>query len=417
MKKGDEMIKRISAAFLAAIFCFCLLTGCSPSGAVPDETPEAHVTEEPTAAPTPEPTEEPTAAPTPEPTAEPIESVILRYVGGMTDAEKIGELVMFGCGGKTEPDPGFIAFLSEHPVGGLFIGTENIDKNDGSGGFDSVKRLIAAIEESCPSKTGRLYSVDVEGGGVVRFGWEPAIKAPYYLNGPDEALPLFTDIGKKLIDTGINTDLAPVFDISEDPLSTFLGTRIISSDLNEVASTGGAMIAGLHAGGCIACAKHFPGHGATEEDSHDHTPVVKKSAEALYAYDLAAFRAAIDAGADMIMAAHISYPALDENDIASMSKPIITGILRGELGFDGVVITDAMGMGGLVSRYTLEEAAVRFILAGGDIVLCGNDPAACETIINSLDSAVSSGEISTERLDESVCRVLLLKYRYGIFEP
>lgn len=403
-------LKGISAALTAAIFCICLFTGClgKHTGQEPTPVPTASITDAPTA--------RPTDAPTPEPTEEPVESKLLRYIDGMTVEEKIGELIMFGCAGKTEPTEEFIAFLNEHPVGGLFIGTENIDKNDGTGGFDSVKALIAAIEESCPSDTGRLYSVDVEGGTVVRFGWEPAIKAPYYTKSADEAYEAFTRIGEKLTDTGISIDLAPVFDIAEDPLSTFLGTRIISSDLLEAASIGGAMIDGLHAGGCIACAKHFPGHGATTEDSHDHTPVVNKTAEELRAYDIAAFRAAIDAGVDMVMVAHLLVPAFDEADIASTSRPIITGILREELGFDGVVITDAIGMGGLVSRYTCGEAAVKFILAGGDIVLCGNDPAAENAIIDALYAAAEAGEISEERLDESVSRVLLLKYRYGIFD-
>jgi len=196
-----------------------------------------------------------------------------------------------------------------------------------------------------------------------------------------------------------------------------LGQRIISRKEDVAASIGAACIEGLQGAGCLSIVKHFPGHGATTEDSHAGTPVVNKTLDALSAYELAPFRAAVEAGVDGIMVAHISYPRLDSRDIASMSDVIISQLLREEMGFAGIVMSDDFRMAGLSSRYTAEKAAVRFILAGGDLILCGPRHELQRRIMTALHAAVENGAIPPERLDQSVTRILRAKMKYLGFNP
>ena len=374
---------------------------------------------EATAAPTEAaPTAAPTEEPSPEPTEAPEEDAVRLFISGMSVEDKISQLVMFGYWGH-EPSEEFLSFIGDFPAGNIILNGGNIDRGDGSGGFDTAKRGVELIESAVPCAVPRLFAADVEGGSVARFGWEPAIPSANSMGRKtaEEAFDIFSAVGEKLRSCGINVDLAPVFDIAEDPLSSFMGSRIISSDLSVVSEIGSAMIGGLHAGGCIACAKHFPGHGGTGEDSHSVTPTVKKSLEELMRYDIAAFSAAISSGVDCVMAAHILYPALDPDNVASMSPAILTGLLREELGFEGVILTDDMLMEGLASVCSPGEAAVRVILAGGDMLLCGADIGAQREIMEALYIAVSEGVITPERLDESVYRILSLKRAYGLWEP
>ncbi len=404
-------------AALILILCLAALTGAGCVKPAPE--PDAP-TAAPTFSPAPPPTFAPTPEPTPEPTQEPEKYAAVRAaLEGMTYREKIGQLVMFGFWGRDGVEPGFAALMEKYPVGNIILGSGNIDKDDGSGGFDSARRIVDEIEEAYPCAVPRLFSADVEGGGVTRFKFEPALPSAYEQGKmePDEVRELFEGVGSRLVSCGINMDLAPVFDISEDPLSSFLGDRIISSELGTVCAIGGAVTDGLHRGGCIACAKHFPGHGGTAEDSHTGTPVINRSAAELYDRDIAAFASAIEAGVDCIMAAHVIYPAFDEGDTASMSHIILTGLLRGELRFRGVIMTDDMLMEGLSSMYSPGEAALKFILAGGDMLLCSSDTAVQEEILLALYRAYETRIITDERLDESVSRILALKYDYGVWRP
>ena len=223
----------------------------------------------------------------------------------------------------------------------------------------------------------------------------------------------FQTIGSKLVSVGINLDLAPVLDVSENPMDTFLETRIISEDANITAAIGSAVIDGLHAGGCLSSAKHFPGHGGTTEDSHAVTPVIDKSLEDLQSYDLVPFVSAISSGVDAIMVGHVLYTALDNTDIASMSKPIMTDLLRDQMGFDGLIISDDFRMDGLTTRYEIGDAAVRFLLAGGDVILCGAVSEKQQLIVEALNAAAADGRLTQERIDESVKRVLLQKLALG----
>lgn len=377
-------------------------------------TPTPFVTPEPSAAaqgtPTPEPT--PTNAPDPVTTEEWVE----RYIAVMTTEEKLGQLVSFGFVGTTDMTSEFIDVVNKYDVGNLTLYGANIKSSNSDGGFGQCKKMLAAVEGRLNTDIPPLVSIDVEGGSVVRFRWNPQPVSARSLGrrrDADYAREQFVTIGKKLVETGINLDLAPVLDVSENAMDTFLETRIISEDANIAAAIGQAVIEGLREGGCLSAAKHFPGHGGTNEDSHATTPTIDKSREELDAYDLVPFRAAIDAGVDAIMIAHILYPALDSTDIATMSEPIITGLLRGEFGYTGLIISDDFRMEGLTNRYDLADAAVKFILAGGDMIVCGAQSDKQIAIMDSLTAAAADGRLTAERIDESVRRILLKKVSLG----
>ena len=212
-------------------------------------------------------------------------------------------------------------------------------------------------------------------------------------------------------------NLAPVLDVAEEPMQTFLTTRIISSDASITAEMGRSIIEGLNDAACLSTAKHFPGHGATTEDTHATTPVVNKTLEELENYELIPFRAGIEAGVDAVLVAHILYPELDSANIASMSQTIMSGLLRDTCGFSGIIMSDDFRMGGLTTRHDVGEAAVRFILAGGDLILCGPRSDLQHKIMTSLTDAAESGILSEARIDESVRRILEKKMKVTDWRP
>jgi len=397
------------------------------TGAVPAQATEAP---DPTAAPlfTPMPTEAPTEVPTftpaptatPEPTPVPMEERLRRYAAGMTDKEKIGQLVMFGFSGTRTVSGEFAGIMADYAVGNVILYGPNIVRDDRDGGFDRCAQLTADIRAHNATAVPLLISTDVEGGSVTRFRWRTRIQSANILglNDDAEAARLqFERIGTALFDVGINTDLAPVLDVAKSPSRTFLGDRILSSDEAVAARMGCACIEGLQTGGCLSIVKHFPGHGATNADSHNTTPVVKKALAELEEYELVPFRQAVAAGVDGIMVAHILYPQIDPDFIASQSEIVIGELLRREMGFEGVVMSDDFRMNGLRSRSSLEDAAVRFILAGGDLILCGANHSYQRSILKGLTQAVADGTISQERLNESVVRLLTAKMKITDWEP
>jgi len=362
---------------------------------------------------TPEPTVTPEVAPA---TAE---EWVERYMATMSTQEKLGQLVMFGFSGTTQVQDPFDTIWNSCSVGNAILYGSNIKSSNSDGGFGQATKLTEQIRATVNSEIPPLIGIDVEGGSVVRFRWSPQPVSARSLGrrrDKDYAMQQFQTIGAGLVGVGINIDLAPVLDVSEKPMDTFLETRIISEDANIAAAIGSAVIDGLHAGGCLSCAKHFPGHGGTTEDSHAVTPVIDKTVEELQSYDLVPFASAISSGVDAIMIGHVLYPALDNTDIASMSKPIMTDLLREQMGFEGLIISDDFRMDGLTTRYEIGDAAVRFLLAGGDIILCGAVSEKQQAIVDSLKAAAEDGRLSQERIDESVKRVLLKKLSLGSWD-
>ena len=385
----------------------------------PAATPvEATVPEEtPTAEPgTPEPA--PTDTPTPAPTLSP-EQRLLAYIDGMTTEEKIGQLCMFGFSGTKEISAEFRKILRDYRIGSVILYGQNMVRSNSDGGFSQCRRLSDSVRDASDSEIPLLISTDVEGGSVTRFHWRKTLSSARTLgkkNSTSAAYEQFRTIAEGLLSAGINVDLAPCLDIAKSPDGHFLGKRIISSDEDVAARIGVACIKGLHDGGCLSIVKHFPGHGATNVDSHASTPVVQKSLDSLQVYELVPFFEALSE-ADGVMVAHISYPKIDDTHIASQSSVFITDLLREEFGFEGIVMSDDFRMAGLRKQTSLAKGAVQFILAGGDLILCGANHTYQREILSGLYDAVEDGTISEARLNESVYRILKAKMRVTGWNP
>ncbi|MBQ7557235.1 MAG: hypothetical protein IJT00_04150 [Lachnospiraceae bacterium] len=408
---------------------FVFLGGCAtPAGSdtlsivtlSPDTgTPLPEPSPTPFLSPSPTPVPTPTASPSPSPTPNP-DDVLMDYIRSMPAEDRIGQLLMFGVSGTTEPSDTFRELISRCRVGNFILYGNNINRNDGTGGFSDASRLCEALADALDSDLPPLVSVDVEGGNVFRFTWDPKILSARELGMQDDedlAREQFLRIGKKLRAYGLNVDLAPVLDVAESPMDTFLTSRIISSDTGITSRIGRAAVEGLREGGCLSTLKHFPGHGGTNDDSHKVTPVVRRSREELYSYDLVPFREGVEAGADMVLVAHILYPALDEEHIASLSPAIMTDLLRKDMGFTGIILSDDFRMNGLTAHEPLEKAAVDYILAGGDIILCGAVSETQEKIVKALLNAYDEGILTDERINESVFRILKKKIAVSDWRP
>ncbi len=269
------------------------------------------------------------------------------------------------------------------------------------------------------AKVPLLIGTDQEQGLVVRIGPPVTMFAGNMAQGASrdlaDARTVAAITGRELRAMGIHQDYAPDADVNTNPANPVIGVRSFSSDPSLAADLTTAMVKGFQQDAkVIATAKHFPGHGDTKDDSHFALPVVSHTRDEWDRLDAPPFRAAIAAGIDSIMTAHIVLKALDPSgDPATLSKPIITGVLRGELGFEGLVVTDSMEMAGVREKYGDAEAAVRAIEAGADQVLI---PPAPEQAFAAVLKAVRSGRISESRIDESVSRVLALKSARGIVD-
>ena len=418
-------MKKFWCLFLIAI----LLLGCvrepdepigivSPAPDTPAVSEAAPYAETVTPEPTSEPTAVPTEAPTPEPTRSP-EERLYAFIETMRVEEKIGQLCMFGFSGTKEISADFQKLLNEYRIGGVMLYGQNIVRYNSDGGFSQCRKLTDSVKNASESKIPLLIGLDVEGGRVTRFRWKTTLKSAQTLgkkNSRSLAYEQFQTIGEGLGEAGINVNLAPCLDTAKEPDKTFLTSRIISSDAEIVSEIGLACVEGLHDGGCLSFVKHFPGHGATNADSHQITPVVQKSYASLQSYELVPFARVLEE-ADGVLVAHILYPEIDERHIASQSEIFITEILRGELGFSGVVMSDDFRMDGLRRQTSLSNGAVQFILAGGDLILCGANHAYQREILKGLFDAVEDGTISEERLNESVYRILSAKINAVGWDP
>lgn len=289
----------------------------------------------------------------------------------------------------------------EYPVGGVLLYGHNI--------LDA-SQLRAFIRDLRALPGAPLLCIDEEGGRVSRLAANPAFDVPRYestaavgAGGPQAARDAAKSIGEYLKEYGFDIDFAPVADVNTNPDNVVIGTRAFSDDPGVAAPLVAAYVRGLAETGVCGCLKHFPGHGDTHADTHYDFASTAKSWEELLACELVPFRAGIDAGAPLVMAAHIAAPAVTGGDEpATLSRTLLTDKLRGELGFDGVIITDALEMGAITRRYGSGEAAVRALEAGADFLLCPlNYCAAFDAVV----AAVESGRIAEERIEESLRRI------------
>ncbi|GHH68518.1 hypothetical protein GCM10017673_17630 [Streptosporangium violaceochromogenes] len=278
-----------------------------------------------------------------------------------------------------------------------------------------VVALTNGLQKASP-RVPLLIGADQENGVVSRLAplvtEMPGASVIGAIGDPSLARKAAKVTGTELRALGVNLDFAPVADVNLDPRNPVIGPRAYGTDPRRVAPMVAAAVQGFHDAGIASTAKHFPGHGDTRVDSHTGLPVIRHSLSQWKRLDAPPFAAAIGKGIDAIMSAHVVMPRLDPSgDPATLSRPILTGLLRERLGFDGVVSTDALDMAGVRKKYGDGQVAVRAVLAGVDLLLMPPDhPRAYRAVL----AAVRSGKISEERLDQSVRRLLRLKAARGL---
>lgn len=394
-------ILRKAAVCFALIFALAL-SACGQAPAVTLPDPDADVTS------TPEPTPEPT------PTPDPVKVRAEELLSGMTLREKLCQLMIVRPEVLTGESPVTAAgettrlALETYPVGGLIYSVDNLVTQE------QTREMITNTQSY--SKLPLFISADEEGGNVGRLmyklgtTWVNSMYS-YKDEGADTAYANAKTIGTDMVSCLFNTDFAPVADVWTNPANTVIGDRAYSDDFEQAAELVASAVRGFTDAGVVCCLKHFPGHGDTSTDTHEGAAVVSKSLDELRAGEFLPFVSGIEAGADMVMIGHITVTSVDPEP-ATISKAIITDVLRGELGWDGVVISDSLDMGALAG-YDNGEVCVKFLEAGGDILLGIPD---IETALTALEAAVTDGRLTESRIDESVQRVLELKISHGIIE-
>lgn len=352
---------------------------------------------------------------------EPTEFEIVEdIINSMTLEEKIGQLFIFQIRNNSNGNPlkkvdkNLISFLTKYKPGGIILFSHNVDNNE------QVIQLVDDLQKV--SDIPLFIGVDEEGGLVSRLGKEPDVDVTHLppalkvgnKNNPELALNSGLILGRELSSLGINMDMAPVADVNTNPSNPVIGNRTYSSDPETAGIMVSNVIEGLHRHNVISIIKHFPGHGDTSLDTHEGTVISPHSRERLEEIEFVPFRYGIDAGVDAIMTAHIVMSGVSDSTLpATLNHEIITGIIRDDLGFDGIIITDALDMGAISKNYGSDETAILGIKAGIDILLIpNNQPKAYNALLNS----VINEDISIERIEESLRRILLLKHRRGILQ-
>jgi beta-N-acetylhexosaminidase len=354
----------------------------------------------------------------------------------MTLEEKVGQLFVVEVFGQDATDVTPAAAEGNRALYGVDTPAEVIDKYrpggvvyfDARRGPDNLlePRQIAALSNGLqaaalrqPSPIPLLIATDQEGGAVVYRLSAPATAMPGNMalgagRSGDDARRSAEVIGSELAAIGINQNFAPVADVNVNPANPVIGVRSFGEDPALVSELVAAQVDGYHAAGIAAVAKHFPGHGDTATDSHFGLPEVTHTRDDLEAIDLPPFEAAIEGDVDAIMTAHVVLRSVDSSGPpATMSAPILTGLLRDQLGFDGLIVTDALDMGGATSTFPPDVAPVRAIQAGADQLLLAPQ---LDVAFGAVLEAVRNGEIPERRLDESVTRILRLKERLGLID-
>jgi beta-N-acetylhexosaminidase len=339
------------------------------------------------------------------------EKNILEKITNMSLDEKIGQMIIAGISGTTI-DTNTKKLLTKYMVGGIIFYQDNLVNPS------QAVQLLNQLKSEGDQNVPLLLGVDQEGGRVTRLPGGlinfPTNKEIGAINDAQFSYNVGTMLGKELKEYGFNLDFAPVLDINSNPKNPVIGDRSFGNNPAIVSKLGIQTLKGIQSQKIIPTIKHFPGHGDTSVDSHLELPIVNKSHAQLKELELIPFEQAINSGADVVMVAHILLPKLDAVFPSSMSKNIITGILRNQLDFSGVVITDDMTMKAIIDHYSIGGAAVESVKAGSDIILVGHDYNKIVETITSLKTAVQKGEISQQRINASVRRILKLKEIYGI---
>ena len=355
------------------------------------------------------------------------EDRIQMMIDQMTLREKVGQLFVIrpdaldgrfdlaelednSITGTTEVTEGLRAMYAQYPCGGFAIFRKNITSPD---------QLTALVEGlrglgNLPLLTG----IDEEGGRIARIANHPAFDVPKFpamgkiaaAGDVTQAFEAGRTIGAYLNGFGLTIDFAPVADVNTNPDNPVIGDRAFGDDPAVAAGMVQAVIRGLHESGVAACVKHFPGHGDTGTDTHTGYAETKKTWEEIKNCEMIPFQAGMDAGCDLVMTAHIAAPNVTGTDEPStMSYTVLTEKLRMEMGYQGLIITDALSMGAIREKYTSSQACIACLKAGVDLLLMPYD---YFEAFDGVLRAVEIGEISEERINESVYRVLQFKRQY-----
>lgn len=347
----------------------------------------------------------------------------------MSPEERVGQIFMpaisaMDSQGTREMNPNLSGMLDQIHPGGVILFSRDLES------VEQVVRLTDALQVEGNSPVGNntvplFISIDQEGGDISRLPFGPRMPGNMALGATRSSnvtRSVASTIGKELSSLGITMNFAPVLDVETNQNNPVIGIRSFGSDPNLVSEMGDAYISGMHDAGIICSGKHFPGHGDVDIDSHLGLPLENHTRERMNEVELVPFKSAITAGVDAIMTAHIIFPAYDNSTSqgadgvqvptpATLSKPILTGLLREELGFDGLIITDAMMMKAITDNYGTGDAAIRAIRAGADIILY---PEPVDEAYEAVISAYREDPEIQGRVDDSVHRILAMKEKYGM---
>jgi beta-N-acetylhexosaminidase len=349
----------------------------------------------------------------PAPAPKPIEKdPITEQIKEMTLDEKIGQMIIAGIDGyeMNENEKGLI---QNYHIGGFILFGRNIESPE------QLRELNNSIKSAnSASRIPLILSVDEEGGRISRIPKViknlPTNKAIGKINNEEFSYEIGLLLAEKVKAFGFNMNFAPVLDINSNPKNPVIGDRAFGSKVEVVSDLGVQTMMGIKFRGVVPVVKHFPGHGDTSVDSHVGLPSVDHDLERLKSFELIPFEKAINNGAESVMVAHILLPKIDADNPASLSSAVITDILRKQLNFEGVVITDDMTMGAITKNYDLAAAAVQAVKAGNDIILVAHKYENVLFTFHTLNKAVLDGIIEEERIDQSVYRILKLKQDYHL---
>lgn len=337
--------------------------------------------------------------------------LIKQQVDRMTLDEKIGQMVLVGIEGY-QLNENTKSLIQKHRVGGVILYKQNI-KN-----AEQLLSLINSLKQTNEQYIPLFISVDEEGGRVSRMPEEikklPAARAIGDKNDIQLAYDMGATVAELIKAFGFNMNFAPVLDINSNPKNPVIGDRAFATEPEKVSRIGIAVMKGIQSGNVIPVVKHFPGHGDTSVDSHIGLPVVQNDIERLKNFELIPFKEAIENDAEVVMIAHILLPEIDEESPATLSKKLITDILKNELGFKGLVITDDMTMGAILENYEIGEAAIKSLAAGADIILVAHEYEKQIQVLEAMKKAVEDNIIPESRIDESVYRIIKLKEKYNL---
>ena len=338
--------------------------------------------------------------------------VIQQKLDNMTLDEKIGQMITIGIDGYSVDDTAK-QLITDKKVGGVILFKNNISDSN------QLLQLINDIKGiNSTNKIPIFISVDQEGGRVNRLPSEikslPSNEVVGNKNDNKLAYDIGKNIGYALGSFGFNMDFAPVLDVNSNPNNTVIGDRSFSNDKDKVASLGASEINGFKDSNIISVAKHFPGHGDTSIDSHYALPIINKTLDELKSVEFVPFKKSIEEKVPAIMVSHILMPQIDANKPASMSKTIITDILRKDLKFHGLIVTDDMTMGAVTNDLDITTACINAINAGADLLLVCHGYDNEINVINAIKDAVNNGIISIDTINSSVYKILSLKENYKI---